>query len=62
MHIFNFWTARLLGRMETLGCEMREEAVLRTLTQDVLKSSEIEGEHPRLDRIEKRLDLADYPV
>ena len=35
---------RLLGRMEALGFRLREEAVLRTLTQDVLKSSEIEGE------------------
>jgi Fic family protein len=35
---------RLLGRMEALGFPLREEAVLRTLTQDVLKSSEIEGE------------------
>jgi len=35
---------RLLGHMEALGFPLREEAVLRTLTQDVLKSSEIEGE------------------
>jgi Fic family protein len=30
--------------METLGFELRAEAVLGTLTQDVVKSSEIEGE------------------
>jgi Fic family protein len=35
---------RLLGRMDTLGFNFRAEAVLRTLTLDVLKSSEIEGE------------------
>ena len=35
---------RLLGRMEALGFKLREEAVLQTLTIDVLKSSEIEGE------------------
>ena len=35
---------RLVGRMEALGFRLREEAVLSTLTQDVLKSSEIEGE------------------
>lgn len=35
---------RLLGRMEALGFPQREEATLRALTQDVLKSSEIEGE------------------
>lgn len=35
---------RLIGRMESLGFSLRHEAVLQTLTQDVLKSSEIEGE------------------
>lgn len=35
---------RLLGRMENLGFKLRTEAVLETLTLDVLKSSEIEGE------------------
>src|SRR6202162_3269459 len=35
---------RLIGRMEAIGFGLREEAVLETLTQDVLKSSEIEGE------------------
>ena len=35
---------RLIGRMEGLGFTLRKEAVLQTLTLDVLKSSEIEGE------------------
>jgi Fic family protein len=35
---------RLIGRMEALGFRLRSEAMLQTLTQDVLKSSEIEGE------------------
>ncbi len=35
---------RLLGRMEGLGFALQKEAELRTLTLDVLKSSEIEGE------------------
>ena len=35
---------RLIGRMEALGFPLRDEAVFTTLTQDVLKSSEIEGE------------------
>jgi Fic family protein len=38
---------RLGGRMEMLGFPLRTEAELETLTQDVVKSSEIEGE--RLD-------------
>lgn len=35
---------RLLGRMETLGFDLRAEATLNTLTLDILKSNEIEGE------------------
>lgn len=35
---------RLLGKMEGLGFDLRNEAHLRTLTEDVIKSSEIEGE------------------
>ncbi len=35
---------RLIGRMESLGFPLRSEAILQTLTLDVLKSSEIEGE------------------
>lgn len=35
----------LMGRMEGLGFKYKEEAVLQTLTQEVLKTSEIEGEN-----------------
>ncbi len=35
---------RLIGRMEAMGFSLRSEALLQTLTLDVLKSSEIEGE------------------
>ena len=35
---------RLLGRMESLGFSLQKGAELKTLTLDVLKSSEIEGE------------------
>lgn len=35
---------RLTGRMEGLGFSLREEAILQTLTLDVLKSNEIEGD------------------
>jgi Fic family protein len=39
---------RLFGKMETIGFELRDKAFLETLTLDVLKSAEIEGElfHP----------------
>ena len=36
---------RLIGRMEPLGFDLRQEAVLETLTGDVVKSSEIEGKN-----------------
>ncbi len=36
---------RLLGRMEGLGFELKREATLGTLTNDVVKSSAIEGEN-----------------
>ncbi len=42
---------RLLGRMEALGFELRNEAHLRTLTEDVVKSSEIEGESLEYDQV-----------
>ena len=42
---------RLVGRMETFGFNVRNGAVLRTLTEDVLKSSEIEGENLDADQV-----------
>lgn len=47
---------RLIGKMEGLGFTLRDEAVLQTLTEDVLKSSEIEGE--KLDRNQVRSSIA----
>jgi len=47
---------RLVGRMEALGFPLRADAVLQTLTADVLKSSEIEGEQP--DKAQVRSSLA----
>ncbi|MEP7197197.1 MAG: Fic family protein [Saprospiraceae bacterium] len=35
---------RLIGKMENLGFDLKNEALLETLTLDVLKSTEIEGE------------------
>jgi len=42
---------RLIGRMESLGFNLRQEAVLQTLTADVIKSSEIEGEKLEADQV-----------
>jgi len=42
---------RLMGHMEALGFPLRQEAVLQTLTADVLKSSEIEGEKLDLEQV-----------
>lgn len=47
---------RLIGRMEAMGFDLRTEAVLATLTEDVVKSSEIEGE--RLDKEQVRSSIA----
>lgn len=47
---------RLIGRMEALGFRLREEAVLRTLTDDIIKSSDIEGE--KLDEDQVRSSIA----
>src|ERR1039458_419611 len=47
---------RLIGHMEALGFNLRQEAVLQTLTADVLKSSEIEGE--KLDAAQVRSSIA----
>lgn len=47
---------RLIGRMESLGFALRTEATLQTLTEDVLKSSEIEGEV--LDKAQVRSSIA----
>lgn len=46
----------LLGRMSALGFPLQEEALLQTLTHDVLKTSEIEGE--KLDADQVRSSIA----
>lgn len=47
---------RLLGRMEALGFPLQQEAVLQTLTEDVVKTSDIEGE--TLDAVQVRSSIA----
>ena len=47
---------KLLGKMEAVGFDLREEAMLQTLTQDVVKTSEIEGEN--LDTQQVRSSIA----
>ncbi len=47
---------RLLGRMDALGFSLQKEASLQTLTQDILKTSEIEGE--TFDREQVRSSIA----
>jgi Fic family protein len=47
---------RLIGSMEALGFNLRQEAVLQTLTADVLKTNEIEGE--QLDAEQVRSSIA----
>jgi len=47
---------RLLGRMEGMGFELQEEAVLEIITEDVIRTSEIEGE--LLNPLEVRSSVA----
>jgi Fic family protein len=47
---------RLLGRMEALGFPLQQEATLQALTEETLKSSEIEGE--QLDAEQVRSSIA----
>lgn len=47
---------RLLGRMDALGLPFQQEAVLQTLTEDAVKSSEIDGE--KLDVGQVRSSIA----
>lgn len=42
---------RLLGKMESLGFDQQDEAVLNTLTLEIVKSSEIEGEILNLEQV-----------
>ena len=47
---------RIIGRMNALGFKLKSEATLSTLTSDVMKSSEIEGE--KLDYTQVRSSIA----
>ncbi|MCX2575078.1 Fic family protein [Pedobacter sandarakinus] len=47
---------KLLGQMEKLGFDLQNEALLQTLTNDVIKTSEIEGE--KLDNGQVRSSIA----
>jgi len=51
-----FRQGKLIGHMQALGFSLREEAMLQTLTQEVIKSSEIEGEV--LDQDQVRSSIA----
>ncbi len=42
---------RLLGRMEAIGFNFQDEAILTTLTLEIVKSSEIEGEILDLEQV-----------
>lgn len=46
---------KLIGKMETLGFESRQEAQLETLILDVLKSTEIEGEFLNTEQVRSSL-------
>ncbi|WP_159468066.1 Fic family protein [Dyadobacter sp. 3J3] len=51
-----YFQGKITGRMEAFGLSSKSETILKTLTEDVLKSSEIEGEV--LGREEVRSSIA----
>lgn len=51
-----FEQGRLLGKMEQLGFQLQAQATLSTLTREIIKSSEIEGE--KLDQEQVRSSIA----
>jgi len=59
---------RHLGKMEALGFDLRTEANLAALTEEVVKSSAIEGEHLNTDEVRSSiarklgLDVAGLPL
>lgn len=50
-----FRQGRIIGNMQALGFSLREEAMLQTLTKEVIKSSEIEGEVLNQDQVRSSL-------
>lgn len=50
-----FRQGRLIGHMQALGFSLREEAQLQNMTEEVLKTSEIEGETLNPDQVRSSL-------
>jgi Fic family protein len=46
-----YFQGKIAGRMDAMGFSARTEAMLKTLTEDVLKSTEIEGETLSSDQV-----------
>ena len=62
----SFAQGKLLGKMDSIGFDMQKEASLMALSQEIIKSSEIEGEILNLEQVRssiaKRLNLAYKPA
>ena len=48
---------RLIGRMEGLGFPLQSEAMLQSMTLEILKSNEIEGEILDHDQVRQKYKL-----
>jgi len=55
LSVLRYRQGELLGRMKALGVAFRTEASLHTLTEDVVKSSAIEGEKLNPDEVRSSL-------
>ncbi len=53
-HVRNL-QGKLLGKMASIGFDLKQEAILETLTLDVLKSTEIEGEFLQPEQVRSSL-------
>lgn len=51
LSIVRFDQGRLIGKMQALGFKLQQKALLETLTRDVVKTSEIEGEELSSDEV-----------
>ena len=54
--------SHLMGRMAELGTTQRERATLPVLTQEVIKTSEIEGKRISLDAVRRTLVHRTQPI
>ena len=56
----SFKQGQLLGKMQSIGFDFRQEALLDNLTEEITKSSEIEGELLNKDEVRSSIVVGDW--